>query len=112
MLFTSNKSSKLIQIDFIDLPIFSQDFEQIGRGFCETLLDYSDENPNKVLKRRIFLKKIKKMHKLKRAQRKAAKAAAAKSAIVKAFDVQPLVANNDFLTQQTSTHTYTATTYR
>lgn len=107
MLFTSNKSSKLIRIDFIDLLIFSQDFEQIGRGFCETLLDYSDENPNKVLKRRIFLKKIKKMHKLKRAQRKAAKAA-----IVKAFDVQPLVANNDFLTQQTSTHTYTATTYR
>lgn len=92
MLFTSNKSSKLILL--ISYFPLTQDFEQIGRGFCETLLDYSDENPNKVLKRRICLKKLKKMHKLKRAQRKAAKTAAAKSAIVKAFDVQPLVANN------------------
>lgn len=26
----------------------SQDYEQIGKAFCETLLDFSDEDPSKV----------------------------------------------------------------
>lgn len=65
----------------------SQDFEQIGRAFCETLLDYSDENPNKVMKRLKLKKKIKKMRKHERAQRRAAKslkvaAATAEAALV------------------------------
>lgn len=46
----------------------------MGRAFCETLLDYSDENPNKVMKRLILKKKIKKIRKHERAQRRAAKA--------------------------------------
>lgn len=53
---------------------YFQDFEQIGRAFCETLLDYSDENPNKVMKRLKLKKKIKKMRKHERLQRRAAKA--------------------------------------
>ncbi|XP_055304001.1 cytosolic carboxypeptidase Nna1-like [Sitodiplosis mosellana] len=50
------------------------DFEQIGRAFCETLLDFSDENPNKVMKRLKLKKKIKKLRKHERLQRRAAKA--------------------------------------
>lgn len=46
----------------------------MGRAFCETLLDYSDENPNKVMKRLILKKKIKKIRKHERAQQRAAKA--------------------------------------
>lgn len=31
----------------------AQDYEQIGKAFCETLLDFSDEDPGKV-KRILF----------------------------------------------------------
>lgn len=65
-----------------------KDFEQIGRAFCETLLDYSDENPNKVMKRLKLKKKIKKMRKHERAQRRATKAALATAT------VEALVAND------------------
>lgn len=47
-----------------------QDYEHIGRGFCETLLDYGDENPNKVTKRMKLRKKIKKMRKTERSQKR------------------------------------------
>lgn len=54
-----------------------QDYEHIGRAFCETLLDYADENPNKVKKRFKLKKKIKKMRKHERLLCRAAKAAMA-----------------------------------
>lgn len=37
-----------------------QDYEHIGRAFCETLMDYSDENPIKVMRIKRRLKKIRK----------------------------------------------------
>lgn len=55
--------------------LFIQDYEQIGRAFCETLLDFSDENPNKVMKRMKLKKKIKKLRKHERLLHRAAKAA-------------------------------------
>lgn len=37
------------RLGFRDGTHFSvQDYEQIGRSFCETLLDYSDNDPIKV----------------------------------------------------------------
>lgn len=47
-----------------------QDYEHIGRGFCETLLDYADENPNKVTKRMKLRKKIKKIRRIERSQKR------------------------------------------
>lgn len=49
------------------------DYEHIGRAFCETLMDYSDENPIKVKKRERFKKILKRMRKKERKLRKAAK---------------------------------------
>lgn len=57
----------------------SQDYEHIGRGFCETLLDYSDENPNKVTKRNKLQKKIKKLRKAERSQKRLSKLIASDS---------------------------------
>lgn len=51
----------------------SQDYEHIGRAFCETLLDYADENPNKVTKRMKLRKKIKKMRKIERYEKRITK---------------------------------------
>lgn len=39
---------------------FLQDFEHIGRAYCETLMDYYDDNPVKVNKFLIRLDKIRK----------------------------------------------------
>lgn len=50
-----------------------QDYEHIGRAFCETLMDYSDENPIKVKKRERIKKILKRMRKKERKLRKAAK---------------------------------------
>lgn len=50
-----------------------QDYEHIGRAFCETLMDYSDENPIKVKKRERFKRILKRMRKKERKLRKAAK---------------------------------------
>ncbi len=52
---------------------FLQDYEHIGRAFCETLMDYSDENPIKVKKRERIKKILKRMRKKERKLRKAAK---------------------------------------
>lgn len=46
----------------------------MGRAFCETLMDYYDENPNKVNKVRRFTIRLKKMRRLERKLRKAKKA--------------------------------------
>lgn len=56
-----------------------QDYEHIGRAFCETLLDYADENPNKVTKRMKLRKKIKKMRKAERGEKRLAKSIAVDS---------------------------------
>lgn len=48
----------------------TQDYEHIGRAFCETLMDYADENPIKVYK---FKKRIKKIRRRERRLEKAAK---------------------------------------
>lgn len=50
----------------------TQDFEQLGRAFSETLLDYYDENPNKVNN---LLKILKRRRRRERKLRKAARAA-------------------------------------
>lgn len=50
---------------------YQQDYEQLGRAFCETLMDYYDDNPLKVNK---IVKDIKKMRKEQRKARKALKA--------------------------------------
>lgn len=50
----------------------TQDYEHIGRSFCETLLDFSDENPTKVIK---LKKRIRKMRRIERRVRRAAKQA-------------------------------------
>ena len=50
---------------------FLQDYEHIGRAFCETLMDYSDENPIKVNKLKKRIRKIRKREKrLKKAKLK------------------------------------------
>jgi hypothetical protein len=48
-----------------------QDYEQLGRAFCETLMDYYDDNPLKVNK---LMPHLKKMRKEQRKARKALKA--------------------------------------
>lgn len=50
-----------------------QDYEHMGRAFCETLLDYYDDTPTKVNKRSRFLRKIKKIRKREKRERKAQK---------------------------------------
>lgn len=51
-----------------------QDFEHIGRAYCETLMDYYDDNPVKVNRFLIRLDKIrKKERKMKRALKQAKK---------------------------------------
>ncbi|XP_065366322.1 cytosolic carboxypeptidase Nna1 isoform X3 [Calliphora vicina] len=49
------------------------DYEHMGRGFCETLLDYCDENPNKVKRNTKLLKRIKKIRKREKREQKALK---------------------------------------
>ncbi|KAG5685061.1 hypothetical protein PVAND_014262 [Polypedilum vanderplanki] len=49
----------------------TMDYEQLGRAFCETLMDYYDDNPLKVNK---FMPLLKKMRKEQRKARKALKA--------------------------------------
>lgn len=51
----------------------SQDYEQIGRSFCETLLDYSDESPTKVKKQSKIIKQIKKIRKREKREQRALK---------------------------------------
>lgn len=49
----------------------SQDYENIGRSFCETLLDYADESPNKVIEMRRQIKNMRRRErKLRRARMK------------------------------------------
>lgn len=72
------QSKSIEKKDFISFFIEFQDYEQIGRAFCETLLDYSDENPNKVKRRIKIRKKIKKMRKFERLYKRIAKALASK----------------------------------
>lgn len=50
----------------------TQDYEHLGRAFCETLMDYYDENPVKV---NTSLKYIKRLRKKERKAKKAAKKA-------------------------------------
>lgn len=52
--------------------IFLQDFEHLGRAYCETLMDYYDDNPVKVNR---FLKLIEKIRKKERKMKRALKAA-------------------------------------
>uniref|UniRef100_A0A1A9VWF8 Peptidase M14 domain-containing protein n=1 Tax=Glossina austeni TaxID=7395 RepID=A0A1A9VWF8_GLOAU len=51
----------------------TMDYEHMGRVFCETLLDYSDENPNKVKKQTKLIKMIKKIRKREKREQKALK---------------------------------------
>lgn len=50
--------------------IFLKDYEHLGRVYCETLMDFSDDNPTKVIK---LKKTLKKMRKLERRRRRLAK---------------------------------------
>ena len=52
----------------------TQDYEQLGRAFCETLMDYYDDNPLKVNKRNNLLINLKQTRKAERKARKALKA--------------------------------------
>lgn len=52
----------------------TQDYEQLGRAFCETLMDYYDDNPLKVNQRNQLYVSIKKTRKAERKARKALKA--------------------------------------
>ncbi|XP_034487906.1 cytosolic carboxypeptidase Nna1 isoform X3 [Drosophila innubila] len=49
------------------------DYEHMGRAFCETLLDYCDENPNKVKRHAKLFKQIKKIRKREKREQKALK---------------------------------------
>ncbi|XP_046867289.1 cytosolic carboxypeptidase Nna1 isoform X1 [Drosophila willistoni] len=51
----------------------TQDYEHMGRAFCETLLDYCDENPNKVKRLSKLFKQIKKIRKREKREQKALK---------------------------------------
>ncbi|XP_059223877.1 cytosolic carboxypeptidase Nna1 isoform X3 [Stomoxys calcitrans] len=51
----------------------TQDYEHMGRAFCETLLDYCDDNPNKVKRNAKLLKRIKKIRKREKREQKALK---------------------------------------
>lgn len=50
-----------------------QDYEHIGRAFCETLMDYSDENPIKVNRIIKLFKRLKKQRRREKKLRKLAK---------------------------------------
>lgn len=52
----------------------TQDYEQLGRAFCETLMDYYDDNPLKVNHRNQIYVSIKKTRKAEKKARKALKA--------------------------------------
>ena len=52
----------------------TMDYEHMGRAFCETLMDYYDENPNKVNKVRRCTIRLKRMRRTEKKQRKAMKA--------------------------------------
>lgn len=54
-------------------PHHTQDYEHLGRAFCETLMDYSDDNPIKVNRAKKIRLRIKKLRKRERRARKAAK---------------------------------------
>lgn len=58
-----------------------KDYEHLGRVFCETLMDFSDENPTKVIK---LKKTLKKMRKLERRKRRLGKQQTANAAITAA----------------------------
>lgn len=45
----------------------------MGRAFCETLLDYCDDNPTKVKRNAKLLKRIKKIRKREKREQKALK---------------------------------------
>lgn len=45
----------------------------MGRAFCETLLDYGDDTPNKVKKMAKHMKQIKKIRKREKREKKALK---------------------------------------
>lgn len=62
---------------------FRKDYEHLGRVFCETLMDFSDENPTKVIK---LKKTLKKMRKLERRKRRSGKQQTATAAIAAAVD--------------------------
>ncbi|XP_070132656.1 cytosolic carboxypeptidase Nna1 isoform X2 [Drosophila bipectinata] len=51
----------------------TQDYEHMGRAFCETLLDYCDENPNKVKRHAKLFRQIKKIRKREKREQKALK---------------------------------------
>ncbi|XP_017141214.1 uncharacterized protein LOC108155072 isoform X10 [Drosophila miranda] len=51
----------------------TQDYEHMGRAFCETLLDYCDENPNKVKRHAKLYRQIKKIRKREKREQKALK---------------------------------------
>lgn len=53
--------------------IYFQDYESIGRAFCETLHDYCDDSPVKVKKRERLFRIIKRLRKRERRERKAQK---------------------------------------
>jgi hypothetical protein len=50
-----------------------KDYEHLGRAFCETLMDYYDDNPLKVNKRINLLSNLKQLRKAERKARKALK---------------------------------------
>lgn len=49
----------------------TQDYEHMGRAFCETLVDFTDENPTKVNRAKRFVKKMRRRE--RRARKKEAK---------------------------------------
>lgn len=57
-----------------NLSPFTQDYEHLGRAFCETLMDYYDDNPLKVNKQNKLLISLKQTRKAERKARKALKA--------------------------------------
>lgn len=48
--------------------VFMQDYEHIGRAYCETLMDYYDDNPIKV---NYYIKRIRKIRRREKRLRKA-----------------------------------------
>lgn len=74
-LFDDGKSRNFRQVA-INFETFShsQDYEHLGRAFCETLMDYYDDNPLKVNNRNNLLTSLKQTRKVERKARKALKA--------------------------------------
>lgn len=74
---------------FSSSTYFPKDYEHLGRVFCETLMDFSDDNPNKVIKLKKTLKKMRKLERRKRRvgkQQSTTAAAAATAAATAAVD--------------------------